>query len=49
MDFEAYLDQALGVTLILDDGTRVKPLFVDWATLPPVSEKLRCTKSVQPP
>jgi len=35
MDFEAYLDQALGTTLIRDDGTRVKVLFIDWVNLTP--------------
>lgn len=47
MDFEAYLDQALGMTLILDDGTRVKPLFVDWASLTPGEREIALHKISQ--
>jgi hypothetical protein len=32
-EFRAYLKEMLGVTLTLDDGVRVKPIYIEWDTL----------------
>lgn len=32
-ELQAYLKEMLGVTLLLDDGTRVKPIYIEWDTL----------------
>jgi len=32
-DFALYLTQILGTTLVLDDGTRVKPIYIAWSDL----------------
>jgi len=32
-ELRAYLKQMLGVTLLLGDGTRVKPIYIEWDTL----------------
>jgi hypothetical protein len=34
-ELAAYLKQILGVTLVLDDGTRVKPISIPWEALTP--------------
>lgn len=33
MDFREYLDQALNTTITLDDGTRIKPIYIHWSSL----------------
>ena len=39
-DLAAYLKHILGVTLVLDDGTRVKHLYIPWETLTPEQRQM---------
>jgi len=39
-DFGAYLQEILATTLVLKDGTRVKPIYVRWALLTPSQRKM---------
>ena len=39
-ELAAYLKQILGVTLVLDDGTRVKPISIPWEALTPEQRQM---------
>ncbi len=39
-ELEAYLGEMLAVTLLLDDGTRVKPIYIPWADLTPKQRQM---------
>lgn len=39
-EFEEYLQQILATILTLKDGTRVKPIYIEWALLTPIQRKI---------
>lgn len=39
-ELQAYLQQILSTTLVLKDGTRVKPIYIEWALLTPEQRQI---------
>ena len=44
---ESYIEEILRTTLVLDDGTRLKPIYIDWSKLSPEQRELTLAKIKQ--